>query len=103
MIRASIIRDVDSYLSALSNAALREHLDKLKASDQVMARRSEHLRHEISGIEGAEGLGAPAADALRQEEREVSARRSFLQEQIGELHIERDQRLNALRTRRKAA
>jgi Zn-dependent oligopeptidase len=101
--RAPIIGGVSEYLSALSNAGLCEHLEKLEASDRAMARRSERLRRELNDLEGSEGPGAGAADALREEEREISERRSLLQEQIGELHVERDQRLTALRTRRKAA
>jgi hypothetical protein len=94
---------VSEYLSALSNAGLCEHLEKLEASDRAMARRSEHLRRELNDREGSDGLEAGEADALRNEEREISERRSLLQEQIGELLVERDQRLAALRTRRKAA
>jgi len=103
ILRAPIIGDVGEYLSALSNADLCEHLDKLEASNNAMACRSERLRHEISVIEGTEGLEAAAANALRQEDREISERWSFLQEQIDELQIERDRRLTSLRTRRKAA
>ena len=94
---------MSEYLSALSNAGLCEHLEKLEASDRAMAQRSERLRRELNELEGSDGPGTSAANALRDEEEEIAERRSLLQEQIGELHVERDQRLAALRTRRKAA
>ena len=68
-----------------------------------MAHRSERLRRELNDLEESEGPGATTAQALRNEEREISERRSLLQEQIGELYVEREQRLASLRTRRKAA
>lgn len=94
---------MSEYLSALSNAGLCEHLEKLEASDRAMAGRSERLRRELNDLEESDGPGASAADALRNEAREISERRSLLQEQIGELLVEREQRLASLRTRRKAA
>ena len=68
-----------------------------------MSDQEQRLRDQIVQIDDPEGAGAVACKSLQHEERELSELRLLLQEQITGLHLERGQRIAALRTRRKAA
>lgn len=94
---------MSQHLALLSNADLCEHLRTLEAGESAMSIRQERVRNQIDAIDDPDGTGAAACDSLRDEDREISERRSLLQEQIAELHLERSQRLTSLKSRRRAA